>query len=52
MEHVLLVVNAEWSSSHGENLHEHIFQIYAYYMKYEVLTEGNVKHTAFWNVTV
>lgn len=35
-----------------ENLHEQIFKIEAYYMKHEVLTEGNVKHTAFWNVTV
>jgi len=31
----------------GENLNGHIFKIYAYYMKHEVLTEGNVKYTAF-----
>jgi len=36
----------------GENLHEHIFKIYDYYMKHEILMEGNVTHTAFWNVTV
>jgi len=31
----------------GENLHEHIFKIYDYYMKHEILMEGNVTHTAF-----